>query len=50
MLKLYCNKNDKVFSVKSTEYLSDKVVVFGFNGIDKISYLLYKDGITNKNN
>lgn len=38
MLKLYCNKNDKVFSVKSTEYASDKVAVFGFNGIDKISY------------
>ena len=38
MLKLYCNKNDKVFSVKSSEYQTEKLAVFGFNGIDKISY------------
>ncbi len=38
MLKLYCNKNDKVFSVKSSEYQTERLAVFGFNGIDKISY------------
>ena len=38
MLKLYCNKTDKVFSVKKENYLNEKIVIFGFNGIDKISY------------
>lgn len=38
MLKLYCNKNDRVFSVKNSEYQSEKLAIFGFNGIDKISY------------
>ncbi len=38
MFKLYCNKSDKVFNVKNSEYQSEKLAVFGFNGIDKISY------------
>ena len=38
MVKLYCNKSDSVFDVKTSEYLTDKIAVFGFNGIDKISY------------
>ena len=38
MLKLYCNKKDKVSSVNINEYQTEKIAVFGFNGIDKISY------------
>lgn len=38
MLKLYCNKTDTVFSVKKENYLNEKIAIFGFNGIDKISY------------
>ena len=38
MLKLYCNKNDEVFAVKTKEYETEKLAIFGFNGIDKINY------------
>ncbi len=38
MLKLYCNRTESVFSVDFNNVGSDKVAVFGFNGIDKIHY------------
>ena len=35
MLKVYCNRNESVFNVNLNNLGSDKVAVFGFNGIDK---------------
>lgn len=48
MLKVYCNRNESVFSVNLNNLGGDKVAVFGFNGIDKINYKYELNGGENK--
>ncbi len=48
MLKLYCNRVDSVFNVDINSIGSDKIAVFGFNGIDKINYKYELNGGENK--
>lgn len=38
MFKLYCDKRNDVFSVPNENYIKDNALIFGFNGISKVSY------------
>lgn len=44
-MKFYCNKSESVFSADKTLFENSDIVVFGFNGIKRISYKQELSGV-----